>query len=151
MEVKLTGRNAVLAVVALVAFGFYRMSSMQTELETEALEELKAYLAAEYATKDVAALSEALETDRPVSDQEAVTRTNAILAAQNISFSSVSARGMWAGRQGAEVIVRIEIQVNGGPPPDGEPVRYYRMRYRGLSGWDVGGRTSAWSYRLKLF
>jgi len=84
-------------------------------------------------------------------DQEAVARTDAILATQNISFSSVSARGAWAGRQGSEVIVRVEIQVNGGPPPDGQPVRYYRMRYRGLSGWDVGGRTSAWSYRFKLF
>jgi hypothetical protein len=41
MEIKLNGRNAVIAVVALLAFGFHRMSSMQTELETEALDELE--------------------------------------------------------------------------------------------------------------
>ena len=58
---------------------------------------------------------------------------------------------MWKGREGDDVIVKVEIQVDGGPPPDGGAVRYYRMRYRGLSGWTVARRTSVWSYRLKMF
>lgn len=151
MELKLTGPTAILGVVAALAFMAYRMVSMQTELETEALEELKVSLATEYAGAEVAALSEALESNAPIGSQDAAARVERIVSSQNISFPSVSARGLWKGRDGDEVIVKVEIEVDGGPPPDGERIRYYRMRYRGLGGWHVRGRTSAWSYRLKAF
>lgn len=151
MEIKLNGPSAILGVVALVAFGAYRMTSMQTELETDALDELKAYLVAEYASADVAALSDALDSDQPVDDETAIAYTEKILASQNITFSSVSARGMWNASDGGYAIVKVEIRVDGAPPPDGESTRYYRMRYRPLSGWTVGGPTSSWSYHLKLF
>ena len=58
---------------------------------------------------------------------------------------------MWNARDGGEVVVKVEILVNETTPPDGERVRYYRMRHRPLSGWDVLGRTTVWSYRLALF
>lgn len=151
MEFKLTGPSAIVAIVGVLAFGAYRMVSMQTELESEALEELELYLAAEYAREDVAALSDALDSGQPIDDRDARERTDRILATQNITFPSVNARGMWNATDGGDVVVKVEIQVDGGPPPDGEPVRYYRMRYRPMSGWRVGGRTSVWSYRLKLF
>lgn len=151
MEIKLTGPTAALGLVAVLGFGAYRMVSMQTELETEALEQLEAYLAAEYGSAEVAALSDAMESQEPLADSDASARAERIVASQNISFPSVNARGMWEGRDGGDVVVRVEIEVDGGPPPDGESVRYYRMRYRGLSGWQVRGRVSAWSYRLKLF
>jgi hypothetical protein len=134
-----------------VLFGAYRVSSMQTELETEALDQLKAFLAAEYAGNDIAALSEALDSDPQLDPEQAQARAERILATQNITFPSVSARGVWNAKDGGEAVVRVDIQVDGGPPPDGVTTRYYRMRYRPLSGWTVGGRTSAWSYRLKLF
>jgi hypothetical protein len=149
MEVKLNGVNAVVALVLLGGFAAYRMSTMRTELETDALQELKLHLAAEYAGKGVASFSGALQSNQPMSDQEAAARTQAILAAQSITFPSVSARGMWRG--GGDVVARVEIQVDGGAPPDGDSIRYYRMQYRGVSGWDVKGRTSAWAYWLKLF
>lgn len=151
MEIKLKGPTAVIGVVALLLFGAYRMNSMETELETEALDELKAYLAAEYAGKDVAALSEALESPQTLDPEQAKVQADEILANQNITFPSVSARGFWDAKDGGDAVVRVEIQVDGGPPPDGVATRYYRMRYRPLSGWRVGGRTSVWSYRLKLF
>lgn len=150
MEIKLNGPTALIGLVAVVAFAGYRMTTMKTELETEALEELKAYLVAEYQSGDIAALSAKLESNE-LSHEEALARTEAIVDAQDITFESVSARGMWKGRDGDDVIVKVDIRVSGGPPPDGEPVRYYRMRYRGLAGWKVGARTSVWSYRLKLF
>ena len=95
--------------------------------------------------------SRALESSQPVDSERARAHVDSILAAQNVTFPSVSARGMWNASDGGEAIVKVEIEVDGGPPPDGEPVRYYRMRYRPLSGWSVGGKTSAWVYRLKLF
>ncbi len=149
MEVKLTGVNAVIAIVLLGGFAVYRVSAMQTELKTDALQELKLFLAAEYAKKGAADLSGALESGQPMSGQEAVAPTNALLATQRITFPSVSARGVWQG--GGEVVAKVQIQVDGGPPPDGDSVRYYRMRYRSLSGWEVKGRTSAWAYWLKVF
>lgn len=151
MEIKLNGPSAIVAAVAVVGLGAYRVASMQAELETDALDELAAYLAAEYASTEMAALSATLESGRPVDEQKAHKQVEKILAAQKITFPSVSARGMWDAQDGGEVIARVEIEVDGGPPPDGEPVRYYRMRYRPLSGWSVRGQTSVWSYRLKLF
>jgi hypothetical protein len=151
MEIKLNGVTAVIGVAALVLFGAYRMSSMQTELETEALDELKAFLSAEYAGSEVTALSESLDSEPQLDTEQTPARVERILAAQKITFPSVSARGFWDANNGGEAVVRVEIQVDGGPPPDGVTTRYYRMRYRPLSGWTVRGRTSVWSYRLKLF
>lgn len=151
MEMKLNGPAAIVGVFVILAFGAYRVMSMQTELETEALDELRSYLAAEYAGRDVAELSAALESDPPVDPKEAQAHVDSILATQDITFPSVSARGFWDAQKGGEAVVQVDIRVAGGPPPDGESTRYYRMRYRPLSGWHVLGRTSAWSYRLKLF
>lgn len=151
MQIKLSGPSALVAAFALLAFGAYRFVAMQTELETEALDELANYLAAEYASEDVAALSESLDSGRPVTAAEAQSASERILAASNIRFPSVSARGMWNARDGGKVVARVEILVNETTPPDGESVRYYRLRYRPLSGWDVLGRTTVWSYRLALF
>lgn len=151
MDIKLNGASAAVGGIALLAFLGFRMASMQTELETEALDELKAYLVAEYSRDNVAALSEALKSNQPVDRDQAQASVDAILAVHDITFPSVNARGMWDASDGGDAIVKVEIQVHGEAPPDGESTRYYRMRYRPLSGWRVGSRVSVWSYRLKLF
>ena len=149
MEIKLNGVNAAIAIVLLGGFALFRMATMQTELKTDALQQLKHYLAAEYAKQGVAGFTKDLESGQAISDKDALARTQAILDTQKITFPSVSAHGAW--RDGGEVVAKVRIEVNGGPPPDGVSVRYYRMRYRSLSGWNVKGRTSAWAYWLKLF
>ena len=151
MEIKLNGPTAVAAIALFGGFVVYRMTTMQTELETDALEELKSYLAVEYQAGDVSALSAKLETNQPMSADEAQAHVDAIVSASDITFDSVDARGMWEGRNGGEVIVKVGVLVAGGDPPDGERTRYYRMRYRPLAGWKVGARTSVWAYRLKMF
>ena len=150
MELKLNGPSAVLALGVIGVFTAYRLISMQAELETDALEELKMYLSSEYASPDVAALSQKLSSGE-LTDAEALDATARIMGASNIEFPSYDARGMWKGRDGGEVIVKVTIRVDGADPPDGEPIRYYRMRYRPLVGWKVGARTSALLYWLKLF
>jgi hypothetical protein len=102
-----------------VVFGAYRVNSMRTDLETEALDQLKAFLAAEYAGNDIAALSEAFDSDPRLDPEHAQERAERILATQNITFPSVSARGLWNAKDGGEAVVRVDIQVDGGPPPDG--------------------------------
>jgi hypothetical protein len=61
----------------------------------------------------------------------------------NIEFSTVSARG-----SANNLIVKVEITVDGGPPPDGRPVRYFRMMHNDDRGWWVSSETdSYWYYR----
>lgn len=151
MDIKLNGPGAIVGILALAAFFTYRMTSMQAELETEALDELKAYLVAEYTSDGVAALSETLRSDQPLNRDQVQADAEAIVVAQDITFRSAQARGMRDASDDGDAIVKVEIRVNGAAPPDGESTRYYRMRYRTLSGWTVRGRASAWSYRLKLF
>ncbi len=151
MEIKLNGMGAVVGVVLLGGLFLYRSASMQTELETEALDELKAYLVAEYTGVQAAPLSDALATGQPLDGDAVQAMAENILQSVEVTFSSVEARGFKDARDGGDAVVKVGILVGGGPPPDGESTRYYRMRYRSLTGWKVGARTSAWAYRLKLF
>lgn len=147
MKIQLNGRSALVALAAIVAFGAYRLVSMRASLEEDALEELRMFLAAEYASPEVEALANELSSGRPVADELAEQATARILAAQRIEFPRVSLHGA-AGQGDREVVARVEILVDGAPPPDGDAVRYYRMRYRTLSGWKVGARTTALIYWL---
>jgi len=151
LEFKLNGPSAVLALAALGAFTAYRLFAMQSELSTDGLELLKTSLSTEYSRSDVDAMAQKFQNGEVVAAAEAVERTDRIEGFTQIEFAEVDARGMWEGRQGGDVIVKVQIAVNGGPPPDGDAVRYYRMRYRPLTGWQLGTRTSALSYWLKLF
>ena len=150
MKIQLHGRSALVALAVIVAFGAYRLASMRASLEEDALAELRTFLAAEYASPEVEALSRQLASGQPVSTEAAEASTERILAAQRIEFPRVSLHGA-AGQGDRDVVARVEILVDGAPPPDGDSVRYYRMRYRTLSGWKVGARTGAISYWLALF
>ncbi|NIR45530.1 MAG: hypothetical protein GWN99_04060, partial [Gemmatimonadetes bacterium] len=41
-----------------------------------------------------------------------------------IEFTSISARG-----RGDDIVVKVEVQVAGEEPPDGERVRYFKMSH----------------------
>jgi hypothetical protein len=67
---------------------------------------------------------------------------------RDVEFTSIAA----LGRMGAPAIfVRAEITVDGGPPPDGRPVRYFRVtrKFTG-DGWMVVGDSSAYFYYSEL-
>ena len=69
-----------------------------------------------------------------------------LLGLARIELPSIQARG-----RGDDVVVRVEIRVDGKEPPEGESVRYYRMSHSALTGWRVRRETTALSYYLKLF
>ncbi len=48
-------------------------------------------------------------------------------------------------------MVRAEILVDGGTPPDGRSVRYFRMRHSMVTGWRMRYEAHAVSYYLKFF
>jgi hypothetical protein len=67
---------------------------------------------------------------------------------RDIQFTSMAAHG----RMGAGVtVVRAEVTVDGGPPPDGRAVRYFRMSHKFMEdGWLVVGESDAYFYYREL-
>jgi len=50
------------------------------------------------------------------------------------------------GKMGASVtLIRAEITVDGGPPADGRPIRYFRISRRFGGGWTVVGESNAYN------
>ncbi|NIM51607.1 MAG: hypothetical protein GTN62_12330 [Gemmatimonadales bacterium] len=143
IKIRLTGWKAILVLVVAVAFVGYRYVAMRTTLATEAAAELRLWLAAGYISQGLPALQEAVERG----DQEAAAaQAQNIVAQERIEFTSIGARG---GRD--DVVVRVEILVDGKPPPDGRQVRYFRMRHSLVTGWMMRYETSALAYIFKLF
>lgn len=148
MEIQLKGLPAVAALILVVGFGAYRIHSMQTTLETDAVEELKFWILSDYSRQ---ALADVPEDVSMVSDQQAAEAAEKIQALERIEFPSIKAKGMWKSGKDSDVLVKVDLLVDGQPPPDGVSTRYYKMRYSSVSGWRVVRRTSAWSWRLKLW
>ena len=68
MEIQLKGLPAVAALILVVGFGAYRIHSMQTTLETDAVEELKFWILSDYSRQALADLPEDVNM---MSDQQA--------------------------------------------------------------------------------
>lgn len=72
-------------------------------------------------------------------------RPEAPATAPQVEFASLSAHGL-----PGIMVVRAEISVNGGPPPDGRPVRYLSLTRKVEGGWMVFTETDPVRYYLAL-
>lgn len=137
MEFRLSGKPAVLVLIAAVVFGGWRMATARADLDTGAAQRLAQVLSAEYAREQL----------RGVTSYTQLTpaRVDSLLATRNITFASITARG-----RTRQMTVRVEVLVNGRPPAD-RPVRYYRMRYSPISGWHLDRESNAFGYYSRLF
>lgn len=138
MEIRIKGVPALVLILAIGAFYVWRTTAARADLEQGAAQELRIWLRAEYARQY---LSRA-EEGQPLPP----ALTDSILAAQNITFPSIKARGTHN-----DMVVRAEFLLDGKPPPDGKNVRYYRMTYSMVTGWIMKAETYAFSYYLALF
>jgi hypothetical protein len=70
------------------------------------------------------------------------------LVQRDVEFTSIAAHG----RMGASaILVRAEVTVDGGPPPDGRTVGYFRVtRKLTEDGWMVVGESGPYSYYREL-
>jgi hypothetical protein len=61
-----------------------------------------------------------------------------------VELTSMAARGTTGGA----IVVRTEVTVDGGPPPDGRPVRYFWVvrKFGGEGSWLVTSETDAYRY-----
>ncbi|MDH3290514.1 MAG: hypothetical protein OEO20_08245 [Gemmatimonadota bacterium] len=141
--IRLTGWKALAALVVLAGFVGYRYSAMRATLATEAADELRMWLAAEYQAAGLPELERALAAgDRAAAERSAAE----IIARDRISFVDLRARG-----KPDDLVVRAEIAVDGRPPPVGGAIRYFRMRYSTVSGWRLVRETTVLSYLLRIF
>jgi hypothetical protein len=143
IKFRVTGWKAVIVLIAVAAFLGYRYNALRTTLATEAADELRFWLAAEYMAQGLPTLEEALERG---DEAAAELQAREIVARDRIEFPQLSARG-----DPEDVVVRAEILVDGGTPPDGRSVRYFRMRHSMVTGWRMRYEAHAVSYYLKFF
>ncbi len=142
IKIKLTGWKALVALVVVAGFLGYRYYALHTTVATEAADELRFWLAAEYIAAGLPALEEAVESGDAVA---AELQAQEILARERIEFTEISARG-----SADDVVVRVELLVDGRAPPVGKPVRFFRMKHSMVTGWRMQREVHAISYYLRF-
>jgi hypothetical protein len=141
MKVELKGWKAIAALAVIVAVLAGKFLAERSTLESEAADELKLWLRGEYVSRGL----HGVDTGQ-MTDEELQAKGEELLALNEVEFASIAARG-----RGDDVVVKVEIRVSGEEPPDGKPVRYFRMSHSTVTGWRVRHETTALSYYLKLF
>ncbi len=141
-QFQLKGWSAVVVIMLAVGFFGFKVFLVQSTLGEDQLDGIKVWLQAEYSGQHIDALREAVDSG----DTETFNALAAeVEAAGKIEFVSIKARGT------DEVVVRVEIQVDGHDPPRGERVRYFILKHTMGMAWWVKHETSSWSYYLKIF
>ncbi|MCU7960760.1 MAG: hypothetical protein KZQ58_12360 [gamma proteobacterium symbiont of Bathyaustriella thionipta] len=135
MEIKLNGWGAVIAIIAMIVFVVFRYNTASHELQTQGVEALKTWVAAEYSRYHLARKDASLQE-----------KADALISAADIEILSINERGPLDSP-----IVRVELAPNKAHPPGTPYVRYYHMEYSTLAGWRHKGDASVWRYRLALF
>lgn len=91
--------------------------------------------------KDVARIVQEARAGGPISPVQPVLQ-------RDVEFASIDARGKIGALY---TLVKAEITVDGGPPPDGRRVRYFRMERKFTGqGWLVVGESDSYQYFMEL-
>ncbi|UCC72210.1 MAG: hypothetical protein JSV86_17875 [Gemmatimonadota bacterium] len=141
MKVELRGWKAIALLLVIAAVLAGKFLAERSTLESEAADELKFWLRSEYLARGMHDIDAGQMTE-----EELEAKGDELLSLNEIEFRSVKARG-----RGDDIVVKIDVRVAGALPPDGRPVRYFRMSHSVVTGWRVRRETKALSYYLKLF
>jgi len=140
---QLRGWHALVGILALVGFMGVKMWLRIRSVDDEMKDAVRVELLKEYSgrgPKDVARIVAEAREGLPI---EPVPE----LVQRDVEFSSIGARG----RIGAPVtFVRAEVTVDGGPPPDGRAIRYFRISRKFGGGWMVVGDSDSYFYYNEL-
>ncbi len=121
----------------LLALAAFRYHTRAVTLDAAARDAVRSWVVGEY--HPVPLVPRGLE---PLLDSVAATE---LLRQSGVEIQSMTARG-WSDN----AVVRVELSVHGGPPPDGRPVRYFRLLRLPSSGWRVVGESTALRYYTRL-
>ena len=139
--VNLKGWKA-LAILALIAaiYGLHIYSRFQT-VDEAGRDVLTAWLLQDYQGQGPREIIKRLKDAKAGLPVQPLTE----IKPMNIAFASLSARG-----SRSSMIVKAHITVEGGTPPDGQPVRYFYMTHNADTGWAVLSETTSYSYNRTL-
>ena len=141
-RVELTGWKAIAVVVVILGVTGYRIYSRFPAVNDDGREALRTWLVKDYTGRGPKALAQRVADyraglpDRPVAVPTVEPR---------VEFTSLSAHG-WRDA----MVVRSEVSVDGGPPPDGQPVRYLFLTTKFEGGWMVLSESDSFRYYMAL-
>ena len=141
---QLKGWQAIAAVAALAIFTGGRMYFRVRPVDDGVREAVKTRLLNEYSgrgPKDVMRILAEAKEGKPVEQLQPVVQ-------RGVEFTSIAGHGRMGG---SLVVVRAEIAVDGGPPPDGRAIRYFSVSPKfGGDGWMVNGESDSYRYFEEL-
>ena len=133
-------RAAAVAVVFLGIVG-YRTTTRFRTVDDAGREVLRTWLVKDYQGLGPKGLAQRVAEYRAgIRTQEEVPSK-----APAVEITSLSAHGL-----ADSMVVRVEVTVDGGPPPHGHPVRYLRLMRRVEGGWFVFTETDSFRYYQAL-
>ena len=141
-RIELTGWKAILMAVIILGVTGYRVYSRFPTVNDEGRAALRAWLVKDYTGRGMKDLAKRVADyraglpDRPVA---------APAVEPNVELVSLSAHG-WRDA----MVVRSEISVDGGSPPDGQPVRYLFLTTKFDGGWMVMSDSDSFRYYYAL-
>ena len=141
---QLRGWHAIVGVAALLVFWGIQVYMRVTSVDDAMRDAVRAELLNEYSgrgPKDVARLVAEARAGSPVEPVPALVQ-------RDVEFNSIAACGKIGG---PVTFVRADLTVDGGPPPDGRPVRYFRVSRKFVGGgWMVIGESDSYTYFMQL-
>ncbi len=141
---QLRGWHALVGIGALLGFMGIEMYLRIRTVDDGLRNAVRARLVNEYSghgPKDIARIVAQAREGSPIEPVPDVVQ-------RDVEFTSIAAHG----RLGAPaILVRAEITVDGGPPPDGRTVRYFRVTRKYMEdGWMVVGESGPYFYYKEL-
>jgi hypothetical protein len=141
-QINLTGWKAALVILAVLGVTGYRTYARFRTVDDPGREALRIWLVNDYQGRGPAALAQRVADYRAGRPQAPETA----LVPMNVDFSSLSAHG-----SRGIMVVRVDITVDGAPPPDGRSVRYlWLTRSADDTHWFVSADSDAFHYYLVL-
>jgi hypothetical protein len=140
---QLRGWQAIVAMVALVGFFGIKAAVHVRTVDDEMRAAVRERLLNEYSgrgPKDLARMVQEAREGSPVEMPPPVVQ-------REVEFTSIAAHGKIGG---GVTLVRAEVTVDGGPPPDSRSIRYFGISRKLEGGWMVVGESNSYSYYNEL-
>ena len=142
-RIELTGWKAIVVAVLILAASGYRFYSRFQTVSDDGRGALREWLVKDYTGRGPKALAKRVADYRAgLPDQP----LEAPAVEPNVEFVSLSAHGLRDA-----MVVRTEISVDGGPPPDRQPIRYLFLTTKPGGGWMVLSESDSFNYYEVLF
>jgi hypothetical protein len=142
-RIELTGWKAIVVAVLILGVSGYRVYSRFQTVSDDGQGALREWLVKDYTGRGPRALAKRVADYRAgLPDQQ----LDLPAEMPHVEFVSLSGHGLRDA-----MVVRTEISVDGGPPPDGQPVRYLFLTTRPEGGWMVLSESDSFQYYEVLF